>query len=83
MESDSKICLDCARLKLAKKKVYPCGDCTLLNVDRLAKVRANAARPSPLQRFKFLAGYTSLHLNGSASTFEHRPARPRWGGGDK
>ncbi len=50
-EAPRKICLSCARRKLAKKKLPPCGDCALLNVDKLAKVRAAAALPSPLAGF--------------------------------
>ncbi|MBS3927753.1 MAG: hypothetical protein KGZ65_04095 [Sphingomonadales bacterium] len=53
VESAPKMCLRCARRALAKLPAKPCGACPLLNVDRLAQVRANAARPSPLQRFTF------------------------------
>ncbi len=43
----SKICFSCARRKLAGKPPEACADCALLNVDHLAQVRANAARPMP------------------------------------
>lgn len=45
MEHDSKLCLKCARRKLAGKKAKPCGTCILLNIDPLAQVRAQAAKP--------------------------------------
>lgn len=37
---ESKLCLRCARNKLAGNPEEPCADCILLNVDKLAKVRA-------------------------------------------
>lgn len=47
----TKLCLSCARRKLAKLPAEPCSDCLIINVDPLANVRANAAKPSPLKRF--------------------------------
>lgn len=43
-----KLCLPCARRKLAKQPPKPCGACALLNVDPFAQVRANYAKPGPL-----------------------------------
>lgn len=50
-DKPSKLCLDCARRKLAKLPTEPCSKCLLINVDPLAQVRANAAKESPLKRF--------------------------------
>ena len=44
---EPRLCLPCARAKLAGKTAKPCGDCILLNVDRLAIVRSNHSRPDP------------------------------------
>lgn len=41
----SKVCLSCARRKLSGQPPRPCGNCVLLNVDPMARARANAARP--------------------------------------
>ena len=53
MEHDSKLCLSCARAKLAGLPVRACGSCVLLNTDPMAQVRANAARPSRIARYSF------------------------------
>lgn len=42
-----RLCLACARRKLAGAPEKPCGTCVLLNVDPMAQVRATAARPWP------------------------------------
>lgn len=47
------ICLSCARRRLAGKPEEACSACLRLNVDPLAIVRANHAKPHPLDRFTF------------------------------
>lgn len=44
----SKMCLGCARRKLAGKPAKPCGNCILLNVDPMARVRATP-KPTRIQ----------------------------------
>lgn len=56
MEHDAKLCLACARRRLAKRPPVGCADCALLNMDPLAQVRATYARPSPLAGFTFVLG---------------------------
>lgn len=74
----SKLCLKCARRKLAKKTSKPCGDCILLNVDPLAQIRSNAAKPSPKFRYPLLHGFSCSSLaTESCSTM---PARARGAG---
>ena len=68
------ICLEGARQKLAGKTHENCGDCVLLNVDRLAKVRAACARPSPFLRYNF----SDLFRENFGSL---KPARPKWSHG--
>ncbi len=43
----SKTCLKCCLRKLAKLPEKSCADCAVLNVDKFARVRANAAKPMP------------------------------------
>ena len=50
-EESPKLCLPCARRALAKQPPNNCGTCIVLNTDSLAWVRANATRPSPLDRY--------------------------------
>lgn len=50
-EESPKLCLPCARRALAKQPPQNCGTCIVLNTDPLARVRANAARPGPLDKF--------------------------------
>lgn len=50
-EPQSKICLKCALRKLSKQPEKPCGDCLLLNVDPLARVRALGALPLPILQY--------------------------------
>lgn len=78
MEHDSKLCLSCARQKLAGKPAIPCGTCVLLNVDPLAQVRANAARPSPMLRYTTAAASFSS-LCGGPSSKPARATRPASG----
>ena len=68
---EPKLCLRCARAKLSNKETKPCADCLLLNVDKLAKTRANAARPSPTLRFAVAAQSFSSLFGGTSS----KPAR--------
>ncbi len=75
MSHDPKICLDCARRRLAGKPTKACADCALLNVDRLASVRANAAKPSPAARYASLTFSASSLVGGLSS----KPARSAWG----
>lgn len=70
-----KMCLACARRKLAGQPPKPCGDCIILNVDPLAEIRANAARPSPLRHFSFAAA-----VGGSSSWSAQKPPRATRGG---
>lgn len=67
-ERPAKLCLKCARRKLAKKKMPPCGDCILLNVDHLAQVRANHARPSPSLRYPLPELLATSSLSGEHSS---------------
>ena len=76
-----KLCLSCARVKLAKKEPKPCADCIILNTDPLARVRANSAKPSPLARFRFGAAARSTWNLGSVSVSGQKPARSTYGGG--
>lgn len=76
-----QLCLSCARAKLAKKKPAPCADCIILNVDHLAQVRANAAKPNPLARFTFSAAARSTWRLGSLAGSGQKPARSTYGGG--
>lgn len=71
MEHDSKLCLKCARRKLAGKKAKPCGTCILLNVDPMAQVRANASREIAGIRFMNSAVSVSSLLGG----ITQKPAR--------
>lgn len=83
-EPDSpKLCMKCARRILAipaverrkkeRQAPKPCADCLLLNVDPMAQVRANAAKPSPVLRIAMLA-YSFCSLIGGHSSI---PARAR------
>ena len=67
MEHDSKLCLSCARAKLAGLPVRACGSCVLLNTDPMAQVRANAARPSPLARYDFSLAPSASSITSAAS----------------
>lgn len=67
----SKLCLPCARRKLAGETPKPCGNCVLLNVDPMAKTRANAARPARALHFA-AAAQSFSSLFGGTST---KPAR--------
>jgi hypothetical protein len=72
---DPKLCLTCARRKLAGQPEKPCGDCSLLNVDPMAQVRAQFVRPSPLRRFSFEAS-----VGGSSGWTAQKPPRATRGG---
>lgn len=73
MNNDApKLCLRCARRKLAGKPSKPCGTCVIINVDPLAQVRANFARPSPTMRYAALALSFSSLIGGP----DTKPARP-------
>lgn len=73
----SKLCLGCARRKLAGKPFKPCGDCVLINVDPMAKTRANAARPAPLMAYAPTAQAFSSLFGGTSN----RPAKRTSNGG--
>jgi len=73
MEKHQKLCLSCARQKLAGKPEKPCGTCAILNVDPMAQVRANAARPSPMLRYTTAASSFSSLCGGPSS----KPARAK------
>lgn len=78
-----KLCLNCARARMAKKKHDACADCALLNVDPMARIRANAAKPNPLARFSFSASARSTWSLGSiAGGTGQKPAHKTYGGGD-
>lgn len=44
MNKDPKLCLPCARLKLAGKLRTKCHECRRVSADPLAKVRAKSAK---------------------------------------
>ncbi len=71
----SKLCLDCARRRLAKKPDRSCAACALVNVDPLARVRATYAKPSPLRNFSF----ASLGLSSFSSEVPAQSRRWRRG----
>jgi hypothetical protein len=76
MEHDSKLCLACARAKMANRPTRPCADCVLLNTDAFAKIRANAAKPSPLARFSFsMSSATAYTATGAATPSFRTPSR--------
>lgn len=76
--SVSKLCLKCARARLAGKKTKPCGSCILLNIDPLAQTRANAARPNKLARFSFSP---EARAAWARQVTAQKPARSSYGGG--
>lgn len=69
-----KLCLKCARAKLAQKPEKPCADCALLNVDPMAKIRANAAKPSSLSRLLLSPAAATWRFAVLAGTGQ-KPAR--------
>lgn len=68
---DPRLCFKCCRRKLAGKPERPCGDCVLLNVDRLAKVRANHAESFHATRYPPDAFFASSLVDAPSS----KPAR--------
>ncbi|MDD5301546.1 MAG: hypothetical protein PHS14_00440 [Elusimicrobia bacterium] len=74
-----KLCLSCARARLAQRPARACATCALLNIDPLASVRANSARPSPLAAFYFQP-FRSTWISGAIVTTGQKPARARYGG---
>ncbi len=72
---NTKLCLKCARARMAGKSVKPCADCVVLNRDPLSQVRANHAQPSPFLRFD-LSDLSVVPICGPST----KPARPRTSG---
>lgn len=79
---EPKLCLNCARAKLAGRAERACGTCILLNADPLAKVRANSARQSPLARFIFPATTTSIGRGSTIENTQRRPCPTSWERGE-
>lgn len=82
-EDAPKLCLLCARRSLAGQPPKPCGACPLLNIDHLAQVRANAARPSPLRRYSLaITGNGRAAYGAIASNGHNTPRQTSWERGE-
>jgi hypothetical protein len=78
-----QLCLSCARARLAKKAAKPCADCIRLNIDPLAQVRANSAKPNPLAKFSFSdTARSTWRLGSVVDGTGQKPAHKTYGGGD-